>query len=256
MKLLPDEIIILENGQENLIENSYPDRIIKTITRPEIHAFIVSNPKANVLVLMGGGYLQLMYDSEGVEIANWLNEKGFNAYILVHRLPNDTGGSDIALKDGVLALEFLKAKTAPIFICGLSSGGHLSGVLACQDYDIKGAIIAYAPINANHKDYKYPVGKPDFPPKEKQDFYNDWPIGIFNEKHGIPKCPVFLCYALHDNIVPIEHALNFIKTARDLSLNLDAHIFTDAPHGFCLRHLDGSQASWPELAEKWIQAKL
>jgi hypothetical protein len=119
-----------------------------------------------------------------------------------------------------------------------------------------GLLIAYAPVNANHADYKSPAGKPDYPPPEKQAFYNGWPIGMTAEPYGMPSCPVFLAYALHDSTVPIEHALNFITSARDTGLDLDAHIFGQAPHGFALRERDGSHANWPELAATWLNIKL
>jgi len=156
-------------------------------------------------------------------------------------------------------LEFVAgAGDLPLVWVGLSSGGHLAGVMACQPHvrAPAGLIVAYGPVNANHKDYKAPAGKPDYPPVEKQAFYNDWPVGIAAEPKGVPKCPVFLAYALHDKSVPVEHALNFIRTGRDMDLDLDAHVFGLAPHGFALRELDGTQAEWPGLAEKWLARKL
>ena len=96
----------------------------------------------------------------------------------------------------------------PLFHVGLSSGGHLAAVMACQADVLvpRGALIAYAPINANHRLHKVPPGKPDYPPLEKQNFYDDWPIGLANYPHGLPKVPLFLAYALHDQSVPIQHA--------------------------------------------------
>jgi acetyl esterase/lipase len=250
-------IVALFDGADNIFEGTAPDRVVASVFRPELHVFAVSKPKARVLLCAGGGYVRLMYDSEGVEIARWLNGLGYEVHLLIHRLPGQNGQpKDIALSDGVLALDYLKAQPElPLLIMGLSSGGHLAGVLACQA-EAAGVLITYAPINANHRDYKFPAGKPDYPPVEKQDFYNDWAIGLGSEPHGVPKCPIFLAYALHDAIVPVEHALNFIKTARDLGLDLDAHIFGQAPHGFSLRERDGTQAAWPDLAAAWMERKL
>jgi hypothetical protein len=58
-----------------------------------------------------------------------------------------------------------------------------------------------------------------------------------------------------DAVVPVEHALNVIRTARDLGLDLDAHVFGQAPHGFALRDTAGTHAGWPRLAADWIEAK-
>lgn len=255
-------LIPLADGEPNRLEGDWPNRICKQITRPELHAYLAPTPaRARAIVYAGGGYLQLMHDKEGVEIALWLNRLGIDAYVLLHRLPGQPGGDgvwpfDIALQDGLLALEHLAGlPPLPLLHIGLSSGGHMAGVMACQG-PCAGAVIAYAPINANHRDYKAPAGKPDFPPPQKQAFYDQWPIGIAEQAHGLPPCPIFLAYALHDAIVPIDHALNLIKTAQQLGLAVEAHVFPEAPHGFALRELDGTHAQWPLLAARWIALRL
>ena len=259
----PTRVLALDQGEDNVFSGAWPDRTLAHVTRAEVWAYEIAAPKAAMLICVGGGYVSLVVDREGIEVARWLNGLGYNAYVLIHRLPGADGQpKDIALKDGLAAIDILRKDWAikgdlPLVLVGLSSGGHLAGTLACQPgIDAKGAIIAYAPVNANHKDYKAPAGKPDYPPAEKQRFYNDWPIGIAAEPHGVPACPVFLAYALMDPIVPVEHALNFIETARDLGLDLDAHIFGRAPHGFALRDTAGTHAAWPKLAADWLRAKL
>lgn len=254
------QVIALSAGSPNQIQGEWPDRVIDQVARAELHAFRVDAPRGRVLVCAGGGYLRLMLDREGVEVALWLNGLGYDAYVLAHRLPGAAASegahpADIALADGLLALNEIP-RDLPLFVMGLSSGGHLAGTIACQPgVDAAGVLIAYAPINANHKDYKAPAGKPDYPPAQKQAFYDAWPIGIAAQPHGVPTCPVFLAYALLDEAVPVEHALNFIKTARDLKLDLDAHVFGTAPHGFALRELDGPQGAWPRLAADWMARK-
>lgn len=253
----PDRVLALSKGEDFTFSGQWPDRSLGAVPRAEVWAFEVAGAKADVLVCGGGGYVALVVDREGVKVAQWLNGLGYNAYVLIHRLPGVDGHPrDIALTDGLAAIAAIRSDR-PLVLFGLSSGGHLAGTLACQaEVEASGVVIAYAPINANHKDYKAPAGKPDYPPVEKQAFYNDWPIGIATEPHGVPECPVFLAYALTDAIVPVEHALNFIKTARDMGLDLDAHIFGQAPHGFALRDKSGTHAAWPNLAADWMKTKL
>lgn len=251
-------VIALTPGDPNAFDGDPPDRVCRRPTRAELHAYLSPTPpRGRALVYAGGGYLQLMHDKEGVEIAHWLNTLGLDAYVLVHQLPGQDGHPfDIALQDGRLALEyFATLAPLPLLHVGLSSGGHLAGVMACQG-ESAGAVIAYAPLNANHRDHKFPVGKPDFLPPEKQAFYDAWPIGIASEPHGLPRCPVFLAYALHDAIVPVQHALNLIVAAQQHGLDVEAHIFPKAEHGFALRGLDGTQDQWPVLAARWLRGRL
>ncbi|MDC7682718.1 prolyl oligopeptidase family serine peptidase [Asticcacaulis sp. BYS171W] len=260
-----DRVIALSEGAANIAEGEWPERRYNRVTRAELHEYKIETPRGRALVYGGGGYVNLVADREGIEIALWLNALGLDAYVLVHRLPGTDDGPgdihphDIALQDGMTALDHLATLDAlPLLHVGLSSGGHLAGVMACQPHELtaKGVLIAYAPVNANHKDYKAPAGKPDFPPVQKQDFYNAWPVGIAAEPHGVPQIPVFLAYALHDKIVPIDHALNFIRTAQQTGADLEAHIFPQAPHGFALRELDGTHDQWPALAARWFDKVL
>ncbi|WP_176082846.1 prolyl oligopeptidase family serine peptidase [Martelella sp. HB161492] len=259
-------VTILSQGAENRLSGSWPDRQFGTVSRAELHSFPVEQPLARAIVYGGGGYTKLVYDKEGMEVALWLAANRIEPHILVHRLPgqdNGMGGvypKDIALADGLSALDQLGSAgpALPLFHVGLSSGGHLAGVMSCQDHALgaSGTIITYAPLNANHRDYKFPPGKSDYPPVEKQAFYDDWPIGIYGQPHGWPKTPVFLAYALNDTSVPLQHALNFLATAAQAGLPVDAHVFGEAPHGFALRSLEGSQAAWPALALDWMKRKI
>lgn len=256
------DITILRQGAENRLEGEAPNRFFANVHRPELHAFTVDRPCARALVYAGGGYTRLFYDKEGVEVARWLNGIGVDAHVLVHRLPGAPTGDggvhpkDVALSDGLAALDHL-AKTGPdlpLFHVGLSSGGHLAGVMACQQHQLmaQGAVIGYAPLNANHRNHKFPPGKPDYPPVEKQDFYDDWPVGLAGHPHAHPKMPVFLAYALNDSSVPVEHALRLVETAAAEGLAVDAHVFAAAPHGFALRDRTGTHAAWTELALDWM----
>lgn len=262
----PAELVALSDGLPNRLEGQWPDRHCRRVTRLELHAYRSTEPaRGRVLVYAGGGYLQLVHDKEGIEVARWLNSLGLDAYVVMHRLPGQDDGRggvwpfDQALQDGLRCLDHLATLPAlPLLHMGLSSGGHLAGVMACQDHALQacGAVIAYAPLNANHRLYKAPAGKPDYPPPEKQAFYDAWPIGIAAEPHGLPRMPVFLAYALHDAIVPVDHALNLIKTLQQTGGQVDAHVFAEAPHGFALRELAGTQSQWPLLAALWMAQRL
>lgn len=263
---LTPAIVALSEGPANAFAGASPDRRYDAVSRCELHSFTVERPRARALVCVGGGYTALFYDKEGVEAAHWLNGLGIDAHVLVHRLPGAPDGNggvspkDIALTDGMAALDRLAGDglELPLFLVGLSSGGHLAATLACQTHRLaaRGVIATYAPLNANHRRHKVPAGKPDFLPKEKQDFYDDWPIGLADHPDALPKAPMFLAYALHDSRVPVQHALRLIETAAATGFDVDAHVFATAPHGFAFRDRDGTHAAWTTLAADWMDRRL
>ncbi|WP_207552895.1 alpha/beta hydrolase [Consotaella salsifontis] len=260
------DVAVLAEGPENRLSGQWPDRMMRRIERPELHSFRVSQPRGQAMIYAGGGYLELVYDKEGIEIARWLNGLGLDAHVMIHRLPGAPGPDgaplpfDIALRDALAGLDHLAQdeRSLPLIHVGLSSGGHLAGVMACQTNapSAVGAIIAYGPINANHREYKAPAGKPDYPPAEKQAFYDAWPVGIRAHPHAMPKVPLFMAYALHDRSVPVDHALNLARSAAETGLDADLHIFGCAPHGFALRDHGGTHDAWPGLANAWIDRLL
>lgn len=263
----PHEVVVLSDGEPNRPEGQWPDRRYYTINRLELHLYRATGKAvARALIFPGGGYLDLVHDKEGIEVAQWLSGLGIDAWVVTHRLPGAQIGTsaevwpfDIALSDAKACLDYLNGLEAlPVLHVGLSSGGHLAGVVACQPHPVPpaGVLIGYAPINANHRKYKAPAGKPDYPPVEKQAFYDAWPVGITAEPHGLPPVPAFLVYALHDQAVPIDHALNFIKAMQAKGGDVEAHIFPQAPHGFALRDLNGTHDQWPALAARWISRVL
>jgi alpha-beta hydrolase superfamily lysophospholipase len=268
-----DRVLPLAEGQPNTLTGTWPDRACTQVLRPELHSFFAPGAaRGRALLCAGGGYLQLVHDKEGVEVAHWLSGLGLDAHVLVHRLPGQADGAggvwpfDIALQDGLLALQQLARDARlqpalPLLLLGLSSGGHLAGTLACQGAPVqaanaRGLLIGYAPLNANHRRYKAPAGKPDYPPPEKQAFYDAWPIGLAAEPHGLPPLPVFISCALHDAVVPVDHTLNLIRSLQQTGGDVEAHIFPQAPHGYALRERTGTHAHWPELAERWLQRVL
>jgi len=255
------QVTVLHPGPDPRMEGTAPDRCLTWIGRAELWSWPLPQARAQALILAGGGYTRLMLDKEGVEVAEWLAGAGIEPHLLIHRLPGQAapeGGvwpPDVALSDGMAALEVLNGPgRPPLLLMGLSSGGHLAGALACRKVTppLRGALITYAPLNANHRAHKVPEGKPDYAPVEKQDFYDAWPVGLEGHPGALPLCPLFLAYALNDAQVPVEHALRVARTAAAEGLDVDLHVFGRAPHGFALRDRAGSHALWTDLAEDWI----
>src|SRR6187401_3396862 len=59
------------------------------VDRPAIVPYLPSastNTGAAVLVIPGGGFTKLNADSEGAQVAAWLNGQGIAAFVLRHRL--------------------------------------------------------------------------------------------------------------------------------------------------------------------------
>ena len=68
------------------------DYWVRNIHNPSITVFLPPKEKANgaaVLIVPGGGHRLLVFKSEGVEPAKFMNDLGVTAFVLKHRVAED-----------------------------------------------------------------------------------------------------------------------------------------------------------------------
>jgi len=70
-------------------------RMIRNVIQPTLTAFLPERSRANgaaIVVCPGGGFRFHSWDSEGIEVAKWLRDRGVSAFVLKYRLI-DTGST-------------------------------------------------------------------------------------------------------------------------------------------------------------------
>lgn len=66
-------------------------RMIRNVVQPTLTAYLPDRAKANgtaVIICPGGGFRFHSWDSEGVQVAKWLRERGVSAFVLKYRVVN------------------------------------------------------------------------------------------------------------------------------------------------------------------------
>ena len=89
--LWPNEMPNHKVSNETEVTNATDVVRISKVQTPTIEVFTPAKKNSNgqaVLICPGGGYRILAYDSEGTDIAKWLNSKGITAFVLKYRLPD------------------------------------------------------------------------------------------------------------------------------------------------------------------------
>jgi acetyl esterase/lipase len=252
------------------------DRVISEVNRPRCFAFVPGTPNGRaVLVLAGGGYTQLVVGKEGVEVARWLNQLGFHAFVLVHRFPNARFGSQAPLDDAMEALRQIRARSRDfglearaVGVLGLSSGGHLASCLIANyppqwtrpvsahahlDAQPDFLIVGYAPISTNASGRTVIPDKPPLPPPQKQALYEALQPDV--QLRDAPP-PAFIVYAANDAVVPVANAYRLHQALLAKGGAAELHVFADAPHGFALRERSLPVGAWPRLCEAWLLCPL
>ncbi|MHA6724072.1 alpha/beta hydrolase [Sphingomonas sp. RS2018] len=253
-----------------------PDRVAYGIARPRMIAFRPERPNgAAVLVMPGGGYRWLAVDKGGYQVASWLVDHGFTAFVLISRLPGegwaDRGNTPLADAQRAMRIIRRDAKSwgvSPerIGVMGLSAGGHL-----CADVASRFATRCYAPIDAADTLSARPhCAAPIYPvvsmdpaiahagSRDKLLGPNPTPAAVaaLSVDGNVTKAspPHFLVHAEDDDNVPVDNSLRLRAALRAAGVSVDTHLFAEGGHGFGLWNIAGKPvAAWPELWMTWAR---
>ncbi|TWW00112.1 alpha/beta hydrolase [Chitinophaga pinensis] len=228
------------------------DYYVKNIHNPSVTIYLPPKEKATgaaVVICPGGGFRLLVYTSEGLAPARFLNSIGVAAIILKYRLFREENSPYTLEKeirqDAYRAMRFVRSHatewnidTNRVGIWGFSAGGEVvSQVAYTPGY---GDPAAKDPIDRLN-------GKPDF-----QILVYPGPLGI-PEKVPADAPKAFLIAANDDECcsVPIVQLLERYRQAK---VPVEAHIFANGNHAFNMGYRSNLQSikAWPPLLTNWM----
>jgi len=227
-----------------------------------------------VVVLPGGGYTGLAANLEGRQIADWFASRGFRAFILSYRLPQNGYLLPTPLIDARRAIQTVRGRArdyhiAPnrIVLIGFSAGGHLAALTATQF--VPGNPEADDPIDrvSSRPDYLV-LGYPWIGAITTDTSH----LSYCEEFHLMDRCeelrkayspdlfvtkdtpPTFWFHTFNDETVPVEQGLRFYEALIKAGVPSEAHIFVNGSHGAGLGKGDEALDQWPNLLEIWLRA--
>ncbi|MFT3681454.1 MAG: alpha/beta hydrolase [Ferruginibacter sp.] len=248
-------------------------RRIYDVTEPTLTKYEPAEPNgASVIICPGGGYERLSIDKEGVDVANELVKKGYTAFVLKYRLPNDTLMEDKSvgpLQDVQQAIRLVRKNAAAwklnsrkIGVLGFSAGGHLASCATVHfDYKIDKntdstsirpdfAVLIYPVISFSdslvHKgSMKHLLGNK--PSADEKNFFS-------TELQVTAKCPpVFLVHAEDDKSVPVQNSQLFFQACKKNKIPAELYLYPKGGHGFGLNNKTSTE-SWLDKLFIWLAA--
>jgi acetyl esterase/lipase len=251
--------------------------VVTSVTHPWLLGYYPSTTHKDtnkaILILAGGGYVELMAGKEGYRVAQWLTSLSFHAFVLIHRFPNEQTGAQAPLDDARRALRMIHAKgygVDGLGICGLSSGGHLGAALLSEYPSqwsercpssgggdsiyglpkIDFTIIGYGPISTNAKGRQIVANKKPLEPPKKQLLYDIVQPDV-QLSSQVP--PTFIVYSGNDAVVPVVNAYRLAEAITKTGTKVELHVFADAPHGFALDTVGLPVSKWTDMCEEWMR---
>lgn len=245
--------------QETTLPPPYGGRVIRNVTQPTLTAFLPPPSLAcgtAVIVCPGGAFHFLSIESEGTEVARWLNERGVAAFVLKYRLvPTAVRDEDffkevdeafsnpnkmreltgpivpLAIADGQQAMKVVRQRAstwgvAPerIGMMGFSAGGGVTTGVALE-YDADSRPNFAAPVyGALWEDIAVPADAP----------------------------PLFIALANNDERA-VKPSLALYSAWRAADHPVELHIYAKGGHGFGMKKQGLPSDHWIDLFGEWLQ---
>jgi endo-1,4-beta-xylanase len=216
------------------------DRVVSSVHKPLITAYLPSAPNgASVVIAPGGGHRELWADHEGHNVAKWLSERGVAGFVLHYRLAREKDSTYTieghALADTQRAIQVVRNRAAEwkldpdrIGVMGFSAGGELAA-LAATRYDDSNRPAFQALI--------YPAI-----PKEM--------------KLSKETPPAFLLCGENDRENISQGLPELYLALKRAGASAELHVLAGVGHGFGLRATTkGEAATWPERFYAWMNGR-
>jgi acetyl esterase/lipase len=249
---------------ENYPEKQYFSKIWSTevvanVTKPTLTIFKPSPELKNgtaVVICPGGGFMALSINSEGIDVAKYLAERGVTAFVLKYRIAHT--GEDatqeftalfadrqkfqetvdkvipLSIADGATAVTYVRQHASDwgvspdrVGIIGFSAGGTVAAGVAFH-YAPEGRPAFVAPIYGaagRLKDAPVPADAP----------------------------PMFIAAATDDQLGLAPDSIALYETWTAAHKSVELHMYAKGGHGFGMRKQNLPTDHWIERFTDWLQ---
>ena len=240
-------------------KNLFNTEVVYNVVEPTITAYLPPYYLATgtaVIIAPGGGFHTLSINSEGTEVAKWLNSKGIAAFVLKYRvarshtddpvqeLVTKMGDAEkmeaatknivpLAMADGLVAMKYVRDHAKEMDInpnqigfMGFSAGGTLT------------MSVAYNATEENRPNFIAPI----YP----------YEGAIIGSTIPVEKTPIFVAVAGDDQLGLMPHSINIYKKWFEAKQPAELHIYQKGGHGFGMRQQNLPTDTWHERFGEWL----
>lgn len=230
-------------------------RLVRDVTQPTLTVFLPPPAIANgtgIIVCPGGGLQVLAIEHEGIDVAQWLVERGITAFMLKYRViptqsrrdeqPDDMierlkmarrQHGPIAVADGQQAVKIVRERAAEwsiapdrIGMLGFSAGGFVA------------ASVALANAPDSRLDFVAPI------------------YGALWDNIVVPAdAPPFFTALASDDEIAAQPCLALYSAWRAAGRSAEIHVYAQGGHGFGMREQGLPSDRWIERFAEWLTAQ-
>ncbi len=241
---------------------------------PQMTAYL---PRSNatdmtaVIVLPGGSYRALSMNSEGRQVANYLNSMGIAAFVLQYRL-GPRYHHPVELDDAQRAIRMVRSHANEwhiaqnrIGVMGFSAGGHLAATASTRFDSGKANASDAVDRVSSRPDFSilcYPVislTEPWTHQGSRLNLLGENPAPELAKTMSMENAvtaqtpPTFIFQTNADTTVPAENSVYYYLALRKAGVSAEMHVFENGPHGVGLAMHDPALGEWPKLLANWLR---
>ena len=225
---------------------------VNNINNPSLTVYLPPKETANgaaVVICPGGGFRNIVFNSEGRDAAKYLNSIGIAAFVLKYRLFRQEGSPYSQIhptQDIFRAMRLIRnmapdysIDTARIGVMGFSAGGEVAGWVAYNFPDKNF-------INTGAVDLL--TAKPAF-----QVLIYPGPLCV-PDSVASTSPPTFLL-AANDDACCSEPIIKLVQMHRQAKVPVEMHLLAQGSHGFNMgnRSALNSVKTWPQRLGDWLK---
>ncbi len=242
--------------------NMFKTRVVYNVTTPTITAYLPSPELANgtaVVVAPGGAFHTLSIDSEGIDVAKWLNAKGVAVFVLKYRVARSFTADPVAeLMAKMGDFKKLDAENAPVIPLAIADGKRAMEYVRqhAKELNIAPNRVGLMGFSAGGT-VTMGVGF-DYTPANRPDFLA--PIYPYLAETAIAKQvvpadapPLFVCAATDDQLGLAPHSIKLYSDWIAAKKSAELHMYLKGGHGFGMRKQNIPTDTWIERFGDWLQ---
>jgi acetyl esterase/lipase len=221
--------------------------VIFNVVTPTITAYLPDPAKATgagVIIAPGGAFIALAMSRGGVDIAQWLQQRGIAAFLLKYRLvAHEDGGipqmdmdtsARYGIADGIHALKVVRQHAA--------QWGVSPNRIGFMGFSAGGMVTAGALLQADS------ASRPNFAA-----LIYGAPFGVMPKiPSGLP--PIFMAWAQDDQVARMP-VVKFYDALLAAGVKPDTHIFSSGGHGFGVQKQNTTSDHWVDAFYNWLDSE-
>lgn len=256
-------------------ESNENDRV-SGVTRPQLYHYPAqdssSGPRPAIIICPGGGYMRQAFGHEGTMVAQWMAERGFEAFILKYRLPDEDlfdRAHLVPLMDVQEAVHLVRSRadelgvvSSQIGVMGFSAGGHLAASAATLFTTPPNEQRSPEELRPDFSVLIYPVITMDTAYTHmgsRQNLIGRQPGEDLVQRFSLElQCsaqtpPTFILHAADDRAVPVQNTEAYAGGLQKHGVPFTKIILPEGGHGFGFR-TEGPAAYWTSYLDTWLKA--